>query len=153
MPRVCRDICSTNTANRRHWKCFGKTILGSILGHCLRRWHNIKNNTCSPKGKVRNDFNSVGGTCVKTWDGARSVSEACAKFTSVGMVGWYTGCNVNSTRPPSTWSPSHFEKGETRIFLWNRTQVRARDACMPALCQCATSTSHLYKPNFHTYII
>ena len=30
----------------------------------------------------------------------------------------YTGLNPNSTRLPSTWSPSHMEKGETGIFLW-----------------------------------
>ena len=30
----------------------------------------------------------------------------------------YTGLNLNSTRPPLTWYPSHMEKRETRIFLW-----------------------------------
>ena len=30
----------------------------------------------------------------------------------------YTGLNLNSTRPPLTWSPSHIEKGETMLFLW-----------------------------------
>ena len=30
----------------------------------------------------------------------------------------YTGLNLNSTRPPLPWSPSHIEKGETMLFLW-----------------------------------
>ena len=30
----------------------------------------------------------------------------------------YTGLNLNSTRPPLTWSPSYIEKGETMLFLW-----------------------------------
>ena len=30
----------------------------------------------------------------------------------------YTGLNLIMTRPPLTWSPSHIEKGGTRIFLW-----------------------------------
>ena len=33
----------------------------------------------------------------------------------------HTGINLNSTRPSSTWSPSHIERRETRIFLWKPT--------------------------------
>ena len=29
-----------------------------------------------------------------------------------------TGLNLNSTRPPLTWSPINIEKGETMLFLW-----------------------------------
>ena len=37
----------------------------------------------------------------------------------------YTGINLNSTVPPSTWSPSHIERGETIKFPW-KTQLGSR---------------------------
>ena len=43
--------------------------------------------------------------------GARS-AWPCVKLTSIH------GLNLNPTRPPLTWSPSHIEKRETNLFLW-----------------------------------
>ena len=38
----------------------------------------------------------------------------------------YTGLNLNSTRPPLTWSLGHTERGETGIFLWKPHTGSAR---------------------------
>ena len=44
---------------------------------------------------------------------------------NLDLCGWwnwrrYAGNNINSTRPPLTWSPSHIERVETRCFLWKK---------------------------------
>ena len=48
------------------------------------------------------------------WWGARSHRERNLRQ--------YTGFNLNSTRPPLTWSPSYIENGETRILMWQPSE-------------------------------
>ena len=38
--------------------------------------------------------------------------------TLKGHIVMRNALNLNSTRPPLTWSPSHIERGEMMLFLW-----------------------------------
>ena len=62
------------------------------------------------------------------WSVMERASPPCAKLP---LIHWF---QPYSTSPPLACSPSHFEKGRTRIFLWNPPRriswVRTREAYM-----------------------